>query len=178
MRHGPVTKRWIVPVNRLLAMMLASYCAMTTGCFIVASHPSDSELAELLNEQQEIIERLRSLVVSDTSAVCIGPDFAHEYTPQGNIEIIHGKDGWEEHRKIMRRLGMSGSVCQLVGTEDVVFTISSVGFLFSGSTKGLAYLEQPPQTVLSSLDVLEADLPGPGRYFRHVQDHWYIYFSR
>ena len=73
---------------------------------------------------------------------------------------------------------MDGSVCQLVGTDDVVFTMSSVGFVFSGSTKGLAHLEQPPQGVLSSLDVMEADLPGPGYYFRHIRGRWYVYFSR
>ena len=104
MHCRPIGKRAVAVTSRVFAILLALWLGITTGCFMVGSHPSDRELVELLDRRERDIETLRLLILRDNDAACIGRDFARISTPTGSIEIIHTKSGWEEHREIMKSL--------------------------------------------------------------------------
>ena len=56
----------------------------------------------------------------------------------------------------------------------VFFYVSSKGILDSTSTKGIAYLSEPPEALRNSLDdPLERGI----QYgYKHIEGNWYVFF--
>ena len=151
--------------------------AMTIGA-IGCSHPSDASLAALLDTKEATFQEARKMLMEDRDVVCVASYYynamPNRYETRLRASSALSSSRWSEYTLLLRSLSIDGSMCKDMSVDGtirgVLYPMSSRGFVFGGSSKGICYSEHEPKPVQDSLD-------GTALGFKRVRDKWYIYQS-
>ena len=81
--------------------------------------------------------------------------------------------------ELRKLLGMKGMQIRSSNPKEILFVFWAKGAIGEGgSSKGIAYLEKAPKTLLDHLDANPAaSPPNKGTFYMHISGTWYVYFE-
>lgn len=163
---------------------LSSLCAVVLGSAHV-SRSSDAALRACSFGHRADLQRLVAMANEDRHLTRIAPKFTwldnDVAWPRRNVGI--SKQGWNEYRRLFRRIGASEGIRKGTDPSQIIFPIASVGLVPASFEKGLVYSKDPLIPVLKSLDETPPDKYWDGPDHTHVlvykpiAPHWYIYYE-
>jgi hypothetical protein len=172
---------------KFLALVLLAFFAI--GCMTdiwKKEHPKDEKLIENFQSHKEEFNQLLQMFLEDKYVGRIDFDFTRasdffekckSSDGQNGNEIELSKDRLESYRKLFNELGLSFGIEGYCEKEKVIFYASTQGLSVSGSTKGYAYLANPPEKIVDNLDKYWSQDRQSFTAFRHIEGNWYLYFD-
>ena len=153
--------------SRLLILCLVVAIAATLGC----GHRSDARLRHQFETARADCDQLRSMFAEDQHLVRIAPDYtmARDNAQWPSPDVGLSEQRWNEYRRLFESTGAELGILRR-DSGLVLMMVSAVGWMDSGTYKGYAYLEDPPEQIVSSLDGREDD----SWAFVHLTGNWYI----
>ena len=169
-----------------IAILLLTVLLIGCGPENVRDHPTDAEMMDRLAVKRSEFEELVRMFREDRSLGRVGVDF--ERTANFFEECVGG-DAWsaktievdkarladyrERFASLRLKAGIEG-YCK----KDAVYLIASTrGLSVTGSSKGYAYLSNPPELQVDDLDSFWSSDGRSFSAYRHVDGKWYLYFD-
>lgn len=157
-----------IAIALLLALLTPSVDSATSP------HPSDEALIANWKKQRTGFEELLTMFRSDDRLSGIGPTFIWpEDRRQAGITLIRMRD----YRKRCKALGVTAGITCYDAKQSIWFLASSRGTSTTSNTKGYAYLTEPPENVVPSLDHYSTDDGRSFTAFRHLEANWYLFLQ-
>jgi hypothetical protein len=160
-------------------LIVVAALALALSCYGAASISDRALVAEFRSHRAEF-EQLATLAREDRQLWRVSHDWYRSATgtnyrePQPNL-LSAGR--WTEYRRLFRILRLDTGVN--IAPGSVAFARRSSGLSVSGSTKGLMWLQDPPDehSVCTTLDSMPSHAQSSGICFRPIEGHWYIYLD-
>ncbi|MEP6704528.1 MAG: hypothetical protein ABJB34_06965 [Acidobacteriota bacterium] len=171
----PGNKLWIVFALAILVV----------GCG-EKGHPSDADMIRKFNDHRDEFDTLVSMFKEDRSLGRVGANFTRT---SNFFEKCSGKDAWEgseievtrerlhDYDKRFADLGLTAGIEGYCEKESIVLYASTRGLSVTGSSKGYAYLGQPPKIITDNLDSYWSEDGRSFTAYRHIDGNWYLYFD-
>jgi hypothetical protein len=149
-------------------------------------HPTDAKLTHLFQKNEEAFNKLVEMSNTDSNVIRIAYDFTRLETnwdwPRPEKQLGFSRERWSEYRTKFRKLSLESGLSRESNSNRTVilFTSSSKGMTFRGSSKGFAYSEQALSPIFKSLDQEESpNLQNEkhGIAYRKIKENWYLYFD-
>jgi hypothetical protein len=97
----------------------------------------------------------------------------HEQQFEELLQLYQADAILERYLSLMRELNVEDLM--RYSDSEVLFTMSSRGFVGGGSSKGYTYSTEPPTPLVEST---EETTVGPyGVVYRHIEDGWYLTYQ-
>lgn len=132
------------------------------------------ELINRFNRQKDDFERLVVMLRADSGIQRIDEDWT---APSDPSRIGISKERLATYRQLFKKLGIPRGIEVVHQPECITFIASSIGLSISGSAKGYAYLEEPPQLVVDNLDTYWSANGQSFTAFKHIKGDWYLFFD-
>jgi hypothetical protein len=165
----------------LIAALPVGLVAQVVLAGVTAGHPTDGRLIREFHSHTNDFERLLAMFREDRQLGRIAPGFTRPANFFSGKPLPEGKPAGvgrlAEYWALFAKLSLSAGIEGYDDKEMVRFIRSTRGLSISGSSKGYAYMEVPPELVVESLDDYWS---GDGRSFtafRHIEGNWYLYFD-
>lgn len=155
----------------------------TFGCG-EKEHPKDEILIENFNVHRGEFEELLQMFKADRSLGRVGDGFTRTASffekctgpnAWNGKEIEVTKERLATYEQLFIKLGLSGGIEGYCEKDQVFFRASSKGLYMSGSSKGYAYLVNPPKLIVDSLNTYRS--PDEVTAFKHIDGNWYLFFG-
>jgi len=177
-------KRFLAFGVGLMAVMLIGM----TGCDPFNSnkkHPTDTKLLDVFNKNEKAFNNLVEMSNADSNVIRVAGDFTRLETnwawPRPESQLGFTIERWDEYRSVFRRLGLESGFSRESNSNGVtiLFTASSKGMTFRGSSKGIAYSDQILSPTFESLEQQELKPANEkhGIIYKKIKDGWYLYFD-
>jgi hypothetical protein len=175
-------------MKSLTALIVLAACLGTSSCFFPAEreHPKDSELIKNFQTHRAEFDELLEMFKADRSLGRVGPDFTRPANFFERCEGPNARNGNEievseerlaDYRKRFSRLGLPYGIEGYCDKHRVHFYASGLGLSVTGSTKGYAYSDDPPQTLVDDLDTYWSTDGHSFWAYRRIEGNWYLYFQ-
>jgi hypothetical protein len=82
-----------------------------------------------------------------------------------------------EYKQVLDRLDMLIAISSNAGGQEVLFCLSSIGYVAGGSAKGITFRRNPPGKTVIDTD-LDSQNHRHGNSFKPISGCWYVYYSR
>ena len=147
-----------------------------SGCsFFGSNHPKDERLIEDLRNNRAEFERLLAMFRADEKLYRVARDFTRPENAQA--ADVDG-ERLAEYRMLLGKLRLHGGIEGYAPKDVIWFHASTKGLGVSGSSKGYAYLERPPELLVRDLDHYERTKGGRSfSAYRHIEGNWYLYLD-
>ena len=155
-----VPKMLKVAISLTLALLLWS-CSDTTA-------PRDAVLLENFRQHQPDFSMLVHMIREDRKLQHL---WENSITPGDVID----EKRWNEYRKLMSRVGVRSIHANLGSDFAVTLRSRGSGSLFYD--KGYEYSERKLEPRKESLDLKRSQVPPYARYYRHIDDNWYLFYA-
>lgn len=148
------------------------------GCLLGdRPHPSDDKLVANFEANEAEFNRLIEMCKEDSNMTRIADDFLwrvdHAGWPRAESDWGITRERWNEYKKLFKKVGLDNG---LVNQGKIILLFANNrGLLTGGSSKGYAYLSEPPRRTFDSLDHSDDH---EGIDFRPLKGNWYLYFER
>ena len=167
-------------VRFLVIAVIIGVQLTTTGClFDDQPHTPDAVLIENFEKNRDDFEQLATMCREDANMARIAPDFLwrtdHVGWPRPQSEWGITQERWDEYRELFTKLRIPKGVNNYQ-PKMTWFISSTQGMVTSGSSKGYAYLSEPPKRTEESLDGYKFQADDRAVY-RHLTGHWYLYYE-
>lgn len=160
-------KPHIRPALYLLGLvLLANACS--------SKHPSDQSLLGNFQEHKAEFNQLLQMFLADKGLGRVAYSFTRPADPQ---TIGISAERLQQYRTMFSRLGLSEGIEGYDEKEAVWFRASAMGLSVSGSSKGYAYLKDPPPIIVGNLDSYRSPDGKSVGAFRHIEGNWYLYLE-
>ena len=167
---------------------------MIVFCIVVAcllgcedkEHPKDEQLIQNYQSHKVEFNQLLQMFQEDKSLGRVALDFTRtsnffekckESNSWNGKEIEVGSERLFEYRKLFNSLGLSAGIEGYCEKDIIEFIASTRGLSVTGSSKGYAYLQKPPKTLVDNLDNYWSEDKKSFTAYRHVEGNWYLYFD-
>jgi hypothetical protein len=97
--------------------------------------------------------------------------------PEDANTIGINKDRLNDYRNHFNLLGLKAGIEGYDDKSTIWFHYSTHGLSVSGSSKGYAYIEDPPAIVVDNLDSYSSKDGRSFSAFRRIEGKWYLYFD-
>jgi hypothetical protein len=167
------------PFRSIALAAIVSLQLLTVSClFGDRPHPTDASLIENFEKNRDDLERLAAMCREDANMVRIAPSFLwrvdHAGWPRPESEWGITKERWDQYRELFGKLGLTMGINNYQ-PESIYFLSSTRGLVTGGSSKGYAYLSEPPERTEESLDDFKFEKEGA--VYRHLTGDWYLFYE-
>lgn len=144
--------------------------------------PSDAALEGRFSRNQSEFINLVQMFNQDEHVTRIAPGFTWLDTdaswPRKNIGF--SEERWDEYRRLFRKLNIEAGISRSTDYPGTIFIseYGSGGAVGGSSEKGYVYSQHPLAPVLSSLDVIPANVYDREHHaiaFKALAKDWYLY---
>ena len=146
--------------------------ALISGCS--SRHPTDQSLIDNFQSHKSEFSQLLQMFLADKGLGRVAYDFTRPANPQ---DIGISQQRLAEYRALFDRLDLSAGIEGYDEKDLVWFHASTQGLSVTGSSKGFAYLKEPPKLVVEKLDNYWSKDGRSFTAFRHIEGNWYLYFD-
>ena len=152
------------------------FCILLAGVAVLSNcsgkHPTDEALIENFKAHRKEFDKLLQMFQEDKALGRVAPDF----TRPKNAQTI-GVTGQrlDAYRDLFDNLEIKSGIEGYDDKTTVWFHSSSSGLSVSGSSKGYAFLRNPPASTTDNLDNYRSPDGKSFIAFRHIEDNWYLY---
>ncbi len=137
------------------------------------AHESDSDLIETFQRHRAEFEHLKQMIVRDKGLFVVRSNRTLPKDP-GSVGISASRI--DEYRKMMKDLGIHGSIEITMDRTSIRIVSSGRGFVTHSSEKGYIYAAVPfKKGVVAELDSLSSR--GKGAGLRRIEENWYLFFE-
>ncbi len=170
---------------RTFAVLLS--ILLIQGCFLYdRAHPPDNEMIANFEAHEAEFDQLVNMCREDPDMSRIANDFLWTNNsvrwprPESDWGISRAR--WDAYKKLFAAVDLdNGLSCD--GGDIVFMFANNQGIVPSGSSKGYAYLSEPPEKAISSLDEYShrslKDVGINGRIaYRPIKENWYLFIDR
>lgn len=150
---------------------LGTFAIAVTGLGF-AHPPSDFELVERFEREQEAFDRLAAMWSEDARAHAASPSAASG----SGVDLSETRQ--EEYRQVARKLSLDFGTFRLRDPQIKGIMIGNGELELMGCqvVKGYAYAEREPAPLVESLDDISEK--AWGLTFKRLKGNWYLYYSR
>ena len=147
-------------------------------------HPSDAQLKQEFIRHRGDFEKLVRMSNEDRHVIGIASDFTMLDTdgswPRENIGF--SQERWNAYRALFQRLGISGGISTHADYPScdscVLFLISGIGIVPSGSGKGIVHSSKPLSPIRNSLDQFRIKESNQDVFtFEPIAPNWYLFLE-
>lgn len=154
------------------ALILGVVVLLFSGC--AAQHPSDDVLIANFQSHKSQFDQLLQMFIADKGLGRVAKDFTRPANP---AEIGVTPERLAEYRKLFTTLGLRSGIEGYDPKDTVTFYASTQGLAVSGSSKGFAYLKEPPKILVDKLDGYRSADGRSFTVYRHLEGNWYLYLD-
>lgn len=167
----------------VLSILLATLIA---ACGFEASHPKDIELMARFNEDRVKFDELIQMFKEDRSLGRVDKDFERSAS---FFEKCDGEGAWnssrilvdrtriDDYRKRLAELKIAAGIEGYCEKDHIILIASTQGLSVTGSSKGYAFLKDPPAILVEDLDNYWSADRRSFTAYRHIDGNWYLYFD-
>jgi hypothetical protein len=160
---------------RLLLLLLVVFLA---SCDSPGEHPSTASLQKQWRDHRADLEKLVSMIKADTELHRVAPDFTR---PDNLAAAGVDEKRLEEYRHLIKQTGVKSGIESYGAKETIWFHVSALGLSVSGSSKGFAFVDGDPETVVPDLDahILQSHKEHAPSFtaFQRIDGNWYLYYD-
>ena len=180
--HRPsLLRALLIPAVATGLMLVGPGLKKAGSILICCAHPSDATLIENFRMHREEFEQLRTMFLADRKLGRIAPTFTRSASFFSGAPEPEGPQGTENrlmhYRELFRQTGLNAGIEGYDDKQQILFHASTRGLSISGSTKGYAYQISQPEPLVNDLDVYWSSDGRSFTAYRHLDDHWYLYFQ-
>jgi hypothetical protein len=149
-------------------------------------HQKDEKLIENFQSHKAEFNHLLQMFQEDKSLGRVAFDFTRtsnffekckEPNSWNGKEIEVSNERLDEYRKLFNNLGLSTGIEGYCEKQIITFPASTKGLSVTGSSKGYAYLEKTPKTLIDNLDNYWSEDKKSFTAYRRIEGNWYLYFD-
>jgi hypothetical protein len=161
-----MSNRYLVILSVTLSMLLSFGCS--------TQHPTDDTLLANFQSHKTEFNQLLQMFFADKGLGRVAKEFTRPANP-ADVKVT--AERLSEYRQLFNKLDLRAGI-EGYGQKDVItFYASTQGLAVSGSSKGFAYLKDPPKLLVEKLDGYRSPDGKSFTAFRHIEGNWYLFLE-